>query len=109
MARAVADVTTSGLVRNGALTVTGGLLVGESVLSVYGDLTLGNALTVDFAGRSDLDLRAGEPIAVVTGTATLPNSARAANAGNVTSVVFARDGNVIYAVAAPSGTTLIFR
>ena len=109
VARAVADVTTSGLVRNGALTVTGGLLVGESVLSVYGDLTLGNALTVDFAGRSDLDLRAGEPIAVVTGTATLPNSARAANAGNVTSVVFARDGNVIYAVAAPSGTTLIFR
>ena len=106
---AVADVTASGLVRNGALTVTDGLLVGEGVLSVDGGLELARTATVDFAGRQGIDLVAGEPIAVVTGTATLPNSARAANAGNVTSVVFARDGNVIYAVAAPSGTTLIFR
>ncbi len=64
---------------------------------------------VDFAGRSDLDLRAGEPVAAVTGTATLPNSARAANAGDVKTVVFARDGNVVYAVAAPTGTVILFR
>ena len=95
--------------RNGALTVTGGLLVGEGVLSVDGDLTLGNALTVDFAGRQGLDLVAGEPVAVVTGTATFPGSARAANAGNVRGVVFEREGNVVFAVAAPSGTTVIFR
>ena len=89
--------------------MTDGLLVGESVLSVVGDLTLGDALTLDFAGRQGLDLDAGEPIAVVTGTATLPNSATATNAGDVTKVVFARDGDVVYAVAAPSGTVIIFR
>ena len=100
---------TSGLVRNGALTVTGGLLVGEDVLSVDGDLALGNALTVDFVGRSDLDLRAGEPIAVVTGATTLPGGARAANAGNVRGVVFMRDGNVVYAFRAPGGTVMVFR
>ena len=61
------------------------------------------------AGRSDLDLRAGEPIAVVTGTATLPNSARAANAGTVRSVAFVLSDNVAYAVAAPTGTTILFR
>ena len=36
-AQAVGEVATSGLVRNGALTVTGGMLVGEGVLSVDGD------------------------------------------------------------------------
>ncbi len=108
-AHAVADVTASGLVRNGALTVTGGLLVGEGVLSVDGDLALGNALTVDFAGRSDLDLRAGEPVAVVTGTATLPNSAKALNAGDVKAVTFVRDGTVVYACKIPGGAVLIIR
>ena len=105
----MADVTASGLVRNGTLTVTDGLLVGEDVLSVDGDLTLGNALTVDFAGRQGLDLDAGEPVAFVTGETTLPGGARATNAGEVRGVVFARDGNTVYAVAAPTGTTIIFR
>ena len=108
-AQAVGEVTASGLVRNGALTVTGGLLVGEGVLSVDGDLALANGLTLDFAGRSDLDLRGGEPVAFVTGSVTLPDSARAANAGDVKTVVFARDGNVVYAVAAPTGTVILFR
>ena len=108
-AQAVGEVTTSGLVRNGALTVTGGMLVGEGVLSVDGDLTLANGLTLDFDGRSDLDLRAGEPIAVVTGTATLPGSAKAVNAGDVKAVTFVRDGTVVYAVPAPSGAVLIIR
>ena len=99
----------SGLVRNGALTVTGGMLVGEGVLSVDGDLALANGLTLDFAGRSDLDLRAGEPVAVVTGTAMLPSSARAANAGDVRAVTFVRDGDVVYAVTAPTGTVILFR
>ena len=108
-AQAVADVTASGLVRNGVLTVTDGLLVGESVLSVVGDLTLGTTLTVDFAGRQGLDLDVGEPIAVVTGTATLPNSAQATNAGDVTKVVFARDGDVVYARKAPTSTVIILR
>ncbi len=106
---AVADVTASGLVRNGTLTVTDGLLVGEEVLSVDGDLAFGNALTVDFAGRSDLDLRAGEAVAAVTGTATLPNSARAVNAGDVKAVTFVRDGTVVYARKAPGGAVLIIR
>ena len=108
-AQAVGEVTASGLVRNGALTVTGGMLVGEGVLSVDGDLALANGLTLDFAGRSDLDLLAGEPVAAVTGTATLPNSAKAVNAGDVKAVTFVRDGTVVYACKAPSGTTVIFR
>jgi autotransporter-associated beta strand protein len=106
---AVADVTASGLVRNGGLTVTGGLLVGEDVLSVDGDLALANGLTLDFAGRSDLDLRGGEPVAAVTGAATLPDSARAANAGDVHSVTFKQADNVIYAVPVPTGTMILFR
>ena len=108
-AHAVADVTASGLVRNGALTVTGGLLVGEGVLSVDGDLALANGLTLDFAGRSDLDLRAGEPVAAVTGTATLPTTARALNAGTVRRVAFVQADNVVYAVPVPNGTMVIFR
>ena len=85
------------------------MLVGEGVLSVDGDLALANGLTLDFAGRSGLDLLAGEPVAVVSGTTTLPNSAKAVNAGDVKAVTFVRDGNVVYAVAAPTGTVVIFR
>ena len=108
-AQAVGDVTTSGLVRNGALTVTGGVLVGEGVLSVDGDLTLGTALAVDFAGRPEPNLLTGEPLAMVSGTATLPKTASAKNAGEVKRVVFVRDGAVVYAFAAPGGTMFIFR
>ena len=108
-AQAVGEVATSGLVRNGALTVTDGLLVGEGVLSVDGDLTLGTALAVDFAGRPELNLLAGEPVAVVSGAASLPKTAPAANAGDVKRVAFVRDGAVVYAFAAPGGTTILFR
>ena len=108
-APAVGEVTTSGLVRNGALTVADGMLVGEGVLSVDGDLALANGLTLDFAGRSGLDLRAGEPVAVVTGTATLPNSAKAANAGDVKAVTFVRDGTVVYARKVPGGAVIVIR
>ena len=108
-AQAVGEVATSGLVRNGALTVTGGMLVGEGVLSVDGDLALANGLTLDFAGRSGLDLLAGEPVAVVTGTATLPNSAKATNAGDVKAVTFVRDGTVVYARKIPGGAVIVIR
>ena len=108
-AQAVGEVTASGLVRNGALTVTGGMLVGEGVLSVDGDLTLANGLTLDFAGRSGLDLLAGEPVAVVSGTATLPGNAKAVNAGDVKAVTFVRDGTVVYARKAPGGAVLVIR
>ena len=74
-----------------------------------GDLTLESTATADFAGRSDLNLWAGEPVAVVTGTTTLPERVKAVNAGDVKAVLFARDGNVVYAVAAPGGTVLVFR
>ena len=108
-AQAVGEVTASGLVRNGALTVTGALLVGESVLSADGDLTLAGTAAVDFAGRTDLDLAAGEPVAVVSGTATLPSSAKALNAGDVRLVSFVRDGTVIYALKASGGTVFVIR
>ena len=88
---------------------TGGMLVGEGVLSVDGDLTLGNDLTVDFAGRPDLNLWAGEPVAFVSGTATLSGPVRTVNAGDVKAVTFARDGNMVYAIAASGGTVLLFK
>ncbi|MBR1586737.1 MAG: autotransporter-associated beta strand repeat-containing protein [Kiritimatiellae bacterium] len=105
----VGDVVASGLVRNGALTVTEALRVGEGVLSVDGDLTLAGTATLDFAGRSELNLLAGEPVAVVTGTTTLPKTASAANAGDAKRVVFVREGAVVYALAAPGGTAVILR
>ena len=108
-AQAVGVVTASGLVRNGALTVTGALLVGESVLSVDGDLALARTAVVDFAGRAGLDLQAGEPVAVVSGAATLPASMKAANAGGVSRVSFVRDGTVIYALKTSGGTTIMIR
>ena len=81
----------------------------QDVLTVTGDLVLGNALTVDFAGRQGLDLVAGEPVAVVTGTTALPGNVRATNAGDARVVTFVRDGNVVYALKAPSGTVMVFR
>ena len=45
----------------------------------------------------------------VFGTATLPAMARAVNAGDVRSVMFARVGDLIYAVKAPNGTMVIVR
>ena len=93
----------------GVLTVTGALLVGESVLSVDGDLTLAATAAVDFAGRAGLDLQAGEPVAVVSGAATLPGSAKTLNAGKVQRVSFVRDGTVIYALKTSGGTTIMIR
>ena len=74
-----------------------------------GVLTLDNDLTVDFAGRPDLNLWAGEPVAFVSGTATLSGPVRTANAGDVKAVTFARDGNMIYAIAASGGMVLLFK
>ena len=108
-AQTVGEVTASGLVRNGALTVADTLLVGESVLSVDGDLALAATAALDFAGRADLDLRAGEPVAVVSGAAALPGSAKAVNAGNVKRVAFVRDGTVVYARAVPGGAVIVIR
>ena len=85
------------------------MLVGEGVLSVDGDLTLANGLTLDFAGRSGLDLLAGEPVAVVTGSVTLPNSAKAVNAGDVKAVALVRDGTVVYARKIPGGAVIVIR
>ena len=109
-AQAVGDVVASGLVRNGTLTVGGTLIAtANDILSVYGDLALANTAAVDFAAVSDADLVAGVPLAAVSGTATLPNKAPALNAGNVSNVVFKQMDNVIYAVQAPSGTTIIIK
>ena len=107
--QSVGTVTASGLVRNGALTVTDALLVGESVLSVDGELALERTATVDFAGRAGLDLDAGEPVAVVSGAATLPASMKTANAGDTSWIKFVRDGTVVYALKAPGGTVFVIR
>ena len=107
-AQAVGDVTASGLVRNGALTVGGSFCATDDLLLVDGDFTLASTAAVDFAAVSDVDFTAGVPIAAVFGTATLPGSVRATNA-SVRGVAFVRDGDVIYAVKAPNGTMMIFR
>ena len=52
---------------------------------------------------------AGEAVAAVTGTATLPNSAKAVNAGDVKAVTFVRDGTVVYACKIPGGAVVIIR
>ena len=109
-AQTVGDVVASGLVRNGTLTVGGTLIAtANDILSVYGDLALANTAAVDFAAVPDADLVAGVPLAAVSGTATLPNKAPALNAENVSNVVFKQMDNVIYAVQAPSGTTIIIK
>ena len=110
-AQAVGDVVASGLVRNGTLTVGGTLIATvNDILSVYGDLNLANTAAVDFENRPDLKLGAGEPMAFVSGMTTFPaGRVKAENAGNVKAVVFARDGNMVYALAAPGGTVMVFR
>ena len=110
-AQAVGDVVASGLVRNGTLTVGGTLIAtANDILSVYGDLNLANTTAVDFKNRPDLKLGAGEPMAFVSGMTTFPaGRVKAENAGNVKAVVFARDGNMVYALAAPGGTVMVFR
>ena len=107
---AVGEVTTSGLVRNGALTVCGAVRVtANDILSVYGDLELANTAAVDFAAVPDADVAAGVPLAAVSGTATLPNNARALNAGTVHGVVFKKMDNVVYAFPAPNGAVIVIR
>jgi hypothetical protein len=97
-------------VRNGALTVGGALVAtGTDLLTVDGDFTLANTAAVDFAAVPDADLAAGVPLAAVFGTATLPTTARALNAGTVRSVAFVQADNVVYAVPVPSGTTVVIR
>jgi len=109
-AQAVGDVVASGLVRNGTLTVGGTLIAtANDILSVYGDLALANTAAVDFAAVSAADVAAGVPLAAVSGTATLPNRARALNAGNVRNVVFKQMDNVVYAFPAPNGAVIVIR
>ena len=109
-AQAVGDVVASGLVRNGSLTVGGAMCAtANDVLAVYGDLAFANTAAVDFAAVPNADLAAGVPLAVVSGTATLPSRVRALNAGTVRSVVLKQVDNVVYAVLAPNGTMVIFR
>ena len=109
-AQAVGDVVASGLVRNGSLTVGGAMCAtANDVLAVYGDLAFANTAAVDFAAVPNADLAAGVPLAVVSGTATLPSRVRALNAGTVRSVALKQVDNVVYAVLAPNGTMVIVR
>ena len=109
-AQAVGDVVASGLVRNGTLTVGGAVCAtADDVLAVYGDLAIANTAAVDFAAVPNADLAAGVPLAVVSGTATLPSRVRALNAGTVRSVALKQVDNVVYAVLAPNGTMVIVR
>ena len=91
------------------LTVGGTFCATDDLLLVDGDLAFANTAAVDFAAVPNADLAAGVPLAVVSGTATLPTRARALNAGDVRAVTFVRVGDLIYAVKAPNGTMVIVR
>lgn len=108
----VASASGAGTVSNGTLTVTGTFGVsggGALTIGDAGNLTLASGVAIDFAGVVNPNLKEGVQIAAVSGTATLPASAVAVNAGDVSKVKFVQSGTSVYAVAVPSGVKIIFR
>ncbi len=108
----VACVSGAGVISNGTLTVTGTFGVSGGGLLTVGDagvLALAKGVAVDFSGVDNPNLKEGVAIASVSGTATLPSSAAALNAGKVERVTFEQRGSTVYAVAASEGFTIIIR
>ena len=108
----VACASGAGVISNGTLTVTGTFGVSGGGLLTVGDagvLALAKGVAVDFSGVDNPNLKEGVAIASVSGTATLPSSAAALNAGKVERVTFEQRGSTVYAVAASEGFTIIIR
>ena len=107
----VACIAASGAVF-GNLTVTNAIvLVGEgSLLSVDGDLTLGNRAAVDFGVTSGEELpRDWTPVAAVSGAITLPQTFRARNAGDYPRCTPMIVDSVLYVKPATGGFMMIVR
>lgn len=104
----VDTIAASGLVRNGSLSVTGVLASANagSMLAVDGDLALAADSAVDFGGVVPTDWT---PVAVASGTVSLPASLRARNAGDFTRCKTSVIDGVVYVRPTAGGFTLIIR
>jgi hypothetical protein len=92
----------------GNLTVTGVLVVsGDSFLSVYGDLEIAQGAKIDFGGMAPTS--ESRPIAVASGTITVPDSVRAQNAGDMNRCILTVEGGVLYAQPKTIGMILSIR
>ncbi len=84
------------------------LTAADSVLSVYGDLTLGNRATIDFGlGEGETPPSDWTPVAAASGTITAPASLRASNAGAKNRCEAAVIDGVLYVRAICAGTLVI--
>ena len=104
----VDTIAASGLVRNGSLTVTGAIESANagSMLAVDGDLALAADSAVDFGGVVPTGWT---PVAVASGTVSLPASLRARNAGDFTRCKVSVIDGVVYVRPTVGGFTLIVR
>ena len=106
----VGKIAASGLVRNGSLTVTGAIAANDagSILSVDGDLTLAARSAVDFGGCAAVPT-GWTPVAVASGTVTVPDSLRARNAGEFTHCETRLRDGVLYVKPYTSGMIISIR
>ena len=100
----VGKIAASGLVRNGSLTVTGAIAANDagSILSVDGDLALAPRSAIDFGGCAAVPTD-WTPVAVASGTVTVPDSLRARNAGEFTHCETRLRDGVLYVKPYTSG------
>ena len=107
----VARIAASGAV-DGNLTVTDAIVLGGegSVLSVGGDLALGNRAAIDFDLAADEEVPSGwTPVAAVSGEITLPNALRVRNAGDFNRCRTSVSGGVLYVRPTKTGMVMIIR
>jgi hypothetical protein len=106
----VGKIAASGLVRNGSLTVTGAIAAAdaESMLAVDGDLTLAPGSAIDFGGCAAVPT-GWTPVAVASGTVTVPGTLRARNAGEFNRCETQLIDGVLYVKLSTSGTVISFR
>ncbi|MBR3086637.1 MAG: autotransporter-associated beta strand repeat-containing protein [Kiritimatiellae bacterium] len=106
----LASVTASGTVAARSLTVSGAieLPADGSVLSVDGDLTLARGVAIDFSAYGEVP-SGYVPVAVASGTVTIPDLVRARGAGDNTRCETKVEGGVLYAKPTSAGFMMIVR
>ena len=103
----VGTIAASGLVRNGSLIVTGAIAAVDagSMLAVDGDLTLAAGSAIDFGGRAVAPAD-WTPVAVASGTVSLPSSLRARNLESFNRCKMLVMDGVLYVKPSSSGTII---
>lgn len=106
----LASVTASGTIAARSLTVSGAieLPADGSVLSVDGDLTLARGAAIDFSAYGEVP-SGYVPVAVASGTVTIPELVRARGAGENTRCETRVEGGVLYAKPTSAGFMMIVR